>query len=110
MSDAAIGWIITVFIAVAGFAAKYANDLNIEKKKAEFKLVSDQIERLYGPLNAVTAANEAAWTTLPRSIFQEPAEFPIFRALAALDVGSIHAVESCHDRSHNEQYAFNRRI
>jgi hypothetical protein len=56
-----LGLIVTVALAFCGYAAKYWNDLHIEKKKAEIQLVSDQIPYLYGPLHALCSANEAAW-------------------------------------------------
>lgn len=68
---ATIGLIVTVLLAFTGFAAKYFNDLRIEKKKAQIKLTSDQIQYLYGPLNALASANAAAWRTFYEKYFSD---------------------------------------
>ena len=49
--------------ALAVYAIKYFNDLRLEKAKAEIKLLSDQIQYLYGPLYALCSTNNVAWET-----------------------------------------------
>jgi hypothetical protein len=58
-----VGASITLLIGLAGFIITYLNNVRIERKKAEIKFVSDQIERLYGPLFSLTKASEAAWNS-----------------------------------------------
>ncbi|HEY5962787.1 MAG TPA: hypothetical protein VIU42_02100 [Xanthobacteraceae bacterium] len=64
MSDqTTFGLLIAAAGAVGGYALKYYHDLQIEKARAEIKLLSDQIQYLYGPLYALCSSNEAAWNT-----------------------------------------------
>jgi hypothetical protein len=70
-----LGLIITVALAFCGYGAKYWNDLHLEKKKAEIKLVSDQIQYLYGPLHALCCANAAAWSTFRFRYHSDQASF-----------------------------------
>jgi hypothetical protein len=58
-----LGILGAISIACLGYAAKYWNDIQLEKRKSEIKLLSDQIQYLYGPLYALCSANQAAWET-----------------------------------------------
>jgi hypothetical protein len=68
------GVIGAVALACLGYAAKYWNDIQLAKRKAEIQLLSDQIQCLYGPLYALCAANQAAWETF-RSKYRPKGSF-----------------------------------
>jgi hypothetical protein len=70
-----IGLIVTVALAFLGYAFKYWNEIQLEKRKAEIKYVSDQIQYLYGPLYGLCAANQTAWETFMDEFRPEGAPF-----------------------------------
>ena len=81
------GLIGAITAACVGYAVKYWNDIQLEKRKAEIKLLSDQIQYLYGPLYALCSANEAAWETFrskcrPRGAFFSEENPPTSEELA----------------------------
>ena len=53
----------TVGLTVLGLFVAYANNLRLEKRKAEMKFLSDQLQYLYGPLFALTQAADEAWNS-----------------------------------------------
>ena len=55
------GALATLLVGIIGFGITYWNNLRLERKKSEIKLVSDQLEKLYGPLFSLTKASGAAW-------------------------------------------------
>ena len=59
----------TLLVAIIGLGITYLNNLRLEKKKSEIKLVSDQLEKLYGPLFSLTKASSTAWDSF-RSRFR----------------------------------------
>jgi plastocyanin len=58
IQDLPIG--IPVFVAVLGYFLAYLANWRLEKRKAELKFVSEQLQYLYGPLIAVTSAASEA--------------------------------------------------
>jgi hypothetical protein len=58
MSAIVVGVLIAVIPAVLGYAVSFANNV----KASQLALVNRQLEKLYGPLYAVTQANDATWT------------------------------------------------
>jgi hypothetical protein len=55
------GVLATLLGGIIGLGITYWNNLRLERKKSEIKLVSDQLEKLYGPLFSLTEASRAAW-------------------------------------------------
>jgi hypothetical protein len=51
-----IGLLVTIALAFIGYAVKYWHDLEVGERKAEIKLLSDQIQFLYGPLYGLCLA------------------------------------------------------
>jgi hypothetical protein len=88
MADTLWGLIIAAIGAAFGYGAKYFYDRHIERKRAEVKYVSDQIQHLYGPLYAIIAASKAAWATFrqryrPHGAFFVPGDPPTEAELIA---------------------------
>ncbi len=58
----------SVLLAVVGYILKYyLGDLRMEKYRARYNFVSDQLKLLYGPLYAMVEANTAAWEAYKKS-------------------------------------------
>jgi hypothetical protein len=55
------GALATLLVGIIGFGITYWNNLRLERKKSEIKFVSDQLEKLYGPLFSLTKASGTAW-------------------------------------------------
>jgi hypothetical protein len=51
----------TVLLALAGFLAKYLNDLVIARRRDRLERINSQLKLLYGPLFALTQASGKAW-------------------------------------------------
>jgi len=57
----AIGIIATGFVGILGFLATYWNNILLEKQRANIAFISNQLEKLYGPLLALSNSTEQAW-------------------------------------------------
>src|SRR5215813_6894073 len=55
--------VVSILLALVGYAAKYLNDLSIARRKDRLDRVNHQLTDLYGPLLALTSASNAAWET-----------------------------------------------
>jgi hypothetical protein len=51
----------TVVLAFTGYIITYFNNLRLEKRKAQVKFISDQVQNLYGPLFSLSHASSEAW-------------------------------------------------
>jgi hypothetical protein len=81
MSHDAISIIVTVVLAFLGYIITYFNNVRIENRKAQVKFISDQIEKLYGPLYSMSKAGEEAWRSFrsrcrPTGAFFDPRNPP----------------------------------
>ena len=52
---------VTLFVAFAGFAFAYWNNLRLSLRKDRLDRVSQQLGELYGPLLAINTTKEATW-------------------------------------------------
>jgi hypothetical protein len=81
VSVEAIAILVTVLLALTGYAARYVNDLRLAQRKDRLERVNRQLSELYGPLLALHAANERLWQEFraryrPQGPFWAPADPP----------------------------------
>ena len=60
-SFSAVGLIVTVVLAAAGYVITYTNGIRIGNRTSRLKHLSDQIQFLYGPLFSLAHASRQAW-------------------------------------------------
>lgn len=58
---AIFGLLVTVFLAFLGYIATYINNSASDVRKAQIELVNNQLEKLYGPLLALTTSSTETW-------------------------------------------------
>ena len=61
MDETTITLIVSIFLAVLGYLAKYLNDLNITRMKERLERVNQQLRDLYGPLFALNHVSSSTW-------------------------------------------------
>jgi hypothetical protein len=57
----AIGIFAAAAVALIGFFATYINNILLERRKANIAFISGQLEKLYGPLLALSSSTDQAW-------------------------------------------------
>jgi hypothetical protein len=60
-TSTAISITVSVALAVAGYLAKYWNDVRIDQRRARLDRVGRQLSELYGPLLALSYAGRIGW-------------------------------------------------
>ncbi|TCC89236.1 hypothetical protein EZ428_16190 [Pedobacter frigiditerrae] len=53
--------IVTIALAVIGYLAKYANDINIANRKDKLERINRQLKEFYGPLLSLMSSSNASW-------------------------------------------------
>ena len=59
---------ITVVLAIAGYLAKYVNDVRIDQRRARLDRIGRQLRELYGPLLGLSYAGRVAWAAASTDI------------------------------------------
>jgi hypothetical protein len=52
---------VTIFLAVAGYAATYLNSVRLSQRKDRVERIDRQLREFYGPLYALTETSERSW-------------------------------------------------
>jgi len=61
MTKETLALLVTILVAVAGYAFKYFHDRAVTRRKDRLDRINLQLRHLYGPLYSIRQASERAW-------------------------------------------------
>src|SRR5947209_1888781 len=67
--------LVTVSLALAGYIAKYLNDIKTAQRKDRLERVNRQLKEFYGPLYALSYASDKAWREAFRAQYRPHGSF-----------------------------------
>jgi hypothetical protein len=75
ISKQVAGLVGSVLLALIGYLSTYYSTRITQRREAQLKRLDEQLRMLYGPLYALSAASEAAWTSFMEKFAPEAGVF-----------------------------------